>query len=144
MNYAVDRMNADDWEQVRSIYVEGIRAGDATFETEAPSWEKWDAGHLQSGRLVARKETDVLGWAALSSVSGRCVYGGVAEVSVYVGENARGKAWGALYSKHSSKSRNETEFGRFRPGYFQRTRRAWNYICGAAFVRSAGASGSGS
>ncbi len=80
-------MNAEDWEQVCSIYVEGIRTGDATFETDAPSWEKWDAGHLQKARLVARDGDKILGWAALSSVSNRCVYGGVAEVSVYVGEN---------------------------------------------------------
>lgn len=95
MNYAVDDMKAGDWEQVRAIYLEGIATGVATFETSAPSWEKWDAGHLRKPRLVARDETGaVLGWAALSSVSDRCVYGGVAEVSVYVGERGRGRGVG--------------------------------------------------
>ena len=94
MNYVIDRMKADDWEQVRSIYLEGIATGHATFETTAPSWEKWDAGHLQIVRLVARDQSIVLGWAALSPVSSRCVYGGVAEVSVYVGKNGRGQGIG--------------------------------------------------
>lgn len=89
MNFVIDQMKADDWEQVRSIYLEGIATGQATFETDAPSWEKWDASHLQNVRLVARKGNNILGWAALSSVSDRCVYGGVAEVSVYVGEKGR-------------------------------------------------------
>ncbi len=96
MNYAVDAMNADGWQQVRSIYLEGIATGDATFETKAPSWEEWDAGHLRDARLVARNGNDVLGWAALSPVSSRCVYGGVAEVSVYVSEKGRGRGVGRV------------------------------------------------
>jgi L-amino acid N-acyltransferase YncA len=83
-----------DWEKVRAIYVEGIKTGNATFEKSAPEWEKWDAGHLQSCRLVARAGDDVVGWAALSPVSGRCVYAGVAEVSIYVAERARGRGIG--------------------------------------------------
>lgn len=95
MNCFIDRMKADDWEQVRSIYLEGIATGDATFETDAPSWDKWDAAHLRDLRLVARAPRGVvLGWAALSPVSTRRVYGGVAEVSVYVGERARGRGAG--------------------------------------------------
>ena len=95
MNYVVDEMKAEDWEQVRSIYLEGIATGVATFETSAPTWEKWDAGHFRKMRLVAREaEGEVLGWAALSPVSDRCVYGGVAEVSVYVGERGRGRGVG--------------------------------------------------
>lgn len=94
MNYVVADMEADDWEQVRSIYLEGIATGQATFETGAPPWEKWDAGHLRQARLVARAGDAILGWAALSPVSDRCVYGGVAEVSVYVGERGRGQGVG--------------------------------------------------
>ena len=91
MNYIIDEMKAADWQQVRAIYLEGIATGIATFETDAPSWEKWDAGHLREMRFVARDVAGVLhGWAALSPVSNRCVYGGVAEVSVYVGERGRG------------------------------------------------------
>lgn len=95
MNYVVADMEADDWEQVRSIYLEGIATGHATFETDAPTWEHWDAGHLKKARLVARDAAgEILGWAALSRVSDRCVYGGVAEVSVYVGEHGRGRGVG--------------------------------------------------
>ena len=95
MNYLVADMNVNDWEQVRAIYLEGIATGVATFETQAPAWEKWDAGHLQKMRLVARVAgEEILGWAALSPVSDRCVYGGVAEVSVYVGERGRGRGVG--------------------------------------------------
>ena len=87
-------MRPEDWPMVRSIYEEGIATGDATFESSAPSWEKWDAGHLAIGRLVAEVDGTVAGWAALSGVSDRCVYAGVAEVSVYVAESARGRGIG--------------------------------------------------
>jgi phosphinothricin acetyltransferase len=90
----IDQMTPDDWEQVRSIYLEGILTGNATFETAAPSWEKWDEGHLPIARLVMRDEEEVLGWAALSPVSKRDVYRGVVEVTVYVAESARGKGIG--------------------------------------------------
>jgi phosphinothricin acetyltransferase len=94
MSQFLERMRADDWEQVRAIYLEGIRSGHSTFETEAPSWEKWDEGHLQIARLVMRDGETVLGWAALSPVSKREVYRGVAEVTVYVSESARGQGIG--------------------------------------------------
>lgn len=90
----IDQMTADDWEQVREIYLEGIRSGNSTFETNAPTWEKWDEGHLPVARLVMRDEEMVLGWAALSPVSKRDVYRGVVEVTVYVTESARGKGIG--------------------------------------------------
>jgi phosphinothricin acetyltransferase len=79
---------------VRAIYLEGIATGEATFETDAPDWERWDADHLPQCRLVARNIDGVLGWAALSPVSRREVYAGVAEVSVYVAESARGRGVG--------------------------------------------------
>jgi L-amino acid N-acyltransferase YncA len=94
MNCVIDQMSADDWEQVRSIYLEGIKERNSTFETEAPSWDKWDEGHLRYARLVARDGERVLGWAALSPVSKRNVYRGVAEVTVYVTESARGQGTG--------------------------------------------------
>ena len=90
----IDQMRATDWEQVRAIYLEGIRTGHSTFETDAPSWERWDEGHLQFARLVMRDGETVLGWAALSPVSKRDVYRGVAEVTVYVRENAQGQGIG--------------------------------------------------
>jgi len=88
-------MTAEDWEAVRAIYLEGIATGNATFETAAPDWEKWDAGHLQACRFVARVQGEIVGWAALSPVSARKVYAGVTEVSVYVAERARSKKVGS-------------------------------------------------
>lgn len=85
---------AEDWRRVRAIYEEGIATGDATFETEAPDWAAWDENHLTTCRIVAEVGGRVVGWAALAPVSGRCVYGGVAEVSVYVGAEARGRGVG--------------------------------------------------
>ena len=87
-------MTPGDWEQVRAIYLEGVREGNSTFETEAPSWEAWNDAHHKNPRLVMRDSERVLGWAALSPVSKRRVYSGVAEVSVYVTESARGKGIG--------------------------------------------------
>jgi phosphinothricin acetyltransferase len=75
-------LQKEHWEQVKQIYESGIATGIATFETSAPGWEKWNDGHLTFARLVAVENNEVVGWAALSPVSGRCVYGGVAEVSV--------------------------------------------------------------
>jgi len=74
----------DDWNAVSKIYKDGIETGLATFETKIPSWSDWNDAHLQSCRFVALLENRIVGWAALSPVSSRCVYGGVAEVSVYV------------------------------------------------------------
>jgi L-amino acid N-acyltransferase YncA len=94
VDYLIDQMNADDWDQVRSIIREGIATGHTTFEKDAPSWEKWDAGHLQFARLVARQGDRVLGWAALSPVSNREAYRGVAELSISVAEDNRGRRIG--------------------------------------------------
>jgi phosphinothricin acetyltransferase len=86
-------LQPNDWPAVRAIYEDGIRSGDATFETETPSWEGWDAAHTAL-RLVAEREGVVVGWAALSPVSSRCCYEGVGEVSVYVAAAARGTGVG--------------------------------------------------
>ncbi len=86
----IDRMHEDDWEDVRRIYLEGIKTGNATFQQDAPSWDEWDKGHVSECRLVARSQGTVIAWAALSPTSSRCVYAGVAEVSVYVSEHHRG------------------------------------------------------
>jgi phosphinothricin acetyltransferase len=91
---AIAPLTPADWPSVRAIYLEGIATGDATFETAAPDWPEWDAKHLPHSRLVARRAGDVLGWAALSPVSSRPVYRGVAEVSIYVAARARGQGIG--------------------------------------------------
>src|SRR5687768_6744424 len=94
MRVAVRPMDARRWPEVRRIFAEGIATGDATFETAPPEWEAWDRAHRPDGRFVALEGDSVLGWAALSPVSGRCVYAGVAEVSVYVAAAARGRGVG--------------------------------------------------
>jgi phosphinothricin acetyltransferase len=94
MDIDVEPMSPADWEAVRAIYQEGITSGQATFEVEAPPWEQWDAGHHAFGRLVARAGGRVVGWAALSPVSRRRCYAGVAEVSVYVAAAHRGRGVG--------------------------------------------------
>ena len=95
MEYVIDKMDISDWDQVRLIYIEGIATGHSTFEADAPDWEKWNSDHLQEPRLVAREQGTVLGWAALSPVSSRCIYSGVAEVSLYVGAQHRGQGVGS-------------------------------------------------
>jgi len=93
-------LRPDDWPEVARIFEEGIRTGNATFETELPSWEAWDAAHLPEHRLVAERDGRVVGWIALAPVSSRCCYAGVAEVSAYVAEEARGHGAGtALLAK---------------------------------------------
>jgi phosphinothricin acetyltransferase len=94
MDIRIDSMAASDRDQVRSIYLEGIATGNATFETGAPDWEAWDATHLPYARLVARCGDSIAGFAALSPVSRRAVYRGVAEASVYVGSAHRRKGVG--------------------------------------------------
>lgn len=89
-------MRRDDWPAVRDIYAEGIATGNATFETETPEWTKWDSTHLRDCRLVALDSRRILGWAALSPVSSRRVYSGVAEVSVYVAFASQGRGVGKM------------------------------------------------
>ena len=100
MDFLVQEMKRADLKDVLKIYSEGIASGNATFETSAPGEEEWDKIHLSDCRLVARASEEVIGWAALSPVSGRCTYSGVAEVSVYVTDRATGEGVGkALLSE---------------------------------------------
>ena len=93
MQFRIEAMRPEDWPQVRAIYEQGITTRMATFETSLPSWEQWDAARLPHSRLVARN-SDVLGWAALSPVSKRSCYAGVAEAGIYVAEAARSQGVG--------------------------------------------------
>ena len=104
----IRKFKEPDYAAVKKIYQQGIDTGNATFQTKAKEWEEWDASTLESCRLVAVDDGQLVGWAALSPVSNRCVYAGVAEVSVYVAEEARGKGVGqALLSKLISESEQE-------------------------------------
>ena len=92
-------MQPSDWEAVSTIYKQGIDTGFATFETDIPTYESWDTAHMNSCRLVATENENVVGWAALSPVSSRCVYGGIGEVSVYIRKNNRGRGVGEMLMK---------------------------------------------
>ena len=94
MSLTIRSLASADWPRVREIYLEGIASGQATFETDAPPWETWDSAHHSFGRLVACSPAEIVGWAALSPVSKRTCYAGVAEVSVYVATTARGQGVG--------------------------------------------------
>lgn len=99
MNLTLEKMKSTDWNAVRAIYEEGIATGHATFETEVPEWIEWDRSHLRDCRLVAKAREQVVGWTALSPVSERCVYAGVAEVSIYITSSARGQGIGKTLLK---------------------------------------------
>jgi phosphinothricin acetyltransferase len=92
----IEPMSEEHWSSVRKIYAQGIATRNATFETGVPQWTEWDGRHLSTCRLVALHDGgEVVGWAALSAVSSRQVYRGVAEVSVYVATSAQGKGIGS-------------------------------------------------
>jgi phosphinothricin acetyltransferase len=90
----IRKLEKKDWPGVSSVYKAGILTGMATFETTTPDWYSWDQNHLVHSRWVAEEGGRIMGWVALSPVSERCVYGGVAEVSVYVSNDDRGKGIG--------------------------------------------------
>ena len=92
----IGKIEAEHYPQVTAIYLQGIATGIATFQTEATDWETWDKGHLPNCRIAAFEGNKMAGWAALSPVSSRCVYAGVAEVSIYIAENFRGKGVGKI------------------------------------------------
>jgi phosphinothricin acetyltransferase len=110
MDFVIETMRADDWEQVRQIYVEGLATGNSSFELDAPTWERWDAAHHRHSRLIARQDVRVIAWAALSPTSQRSCYAGVAEASVYVAAAARGKGVGKrlLQALIQSSERHDT------------------------------------
>jgi L-amino acid N-acyltransferase YncA len=104
----IRQLEANDWAFVKNIYLEGIATGQATLQIEAPSWEEWDQGHLKTLRYVAIANQQIAGWVALSPVSGRCVYAGVAEVSVYIATAFRGQKVGFSLLQHLiAESENE-------------------------------------
>jgi len=97
----IRNLEPGDWPAVLEIYVQGIATGDATLETSPPEWQSWDQSHITQHRFVAVSDSgEITGWAALTPVSGRCVYAGVAEVSVYIGSRFRGQKIGDTLLKH--------------------------------------------
>lgn len=111
-------MIAEDWGSVSAIYEEGILTGNATFQETVPSWEEWDESHLKGLRFVARVNGKVLGWTALSPISSRCVYKGVAEVSVYISKDARGMGIGSRLLERLIEQSEEKGYWTLQSGIF--------------------------
>ena len=122
MHFEIRPMTASDWDEVRGVYLEGIETGNATFETTAPEWERWDTGHRADCRLVACDGARVIGFAALSPVSARKVYSGVAEVSVYVAASARGMGVGSALMHELVKASEEAGVWTLQAGIFPENR----------------------
>lgn len=111
-------LSARHWQQVRAIYEEGIATGNATFQTAAPTWEEWDKGHRTDCRLIAIEDGLVLGWAAISPVSSRPVYAGVAEVSIYIATEQRGKGIGKTLLRALIEASEEHQYWTLQAGIF--------------------------
>jgi L-amino acid N-acyltransferase YncA len=117
-DFSIRPMRESDWDSIRAIYIQGIATGNATFAATPPEWQDWDETHLRSCRLVAESDSSVIGWAALSPYSRREVYSGVAEVSVYVAESARGQGAGAALLSALAKASEEEGFWTLQAGIF--------------------------
>jgi L-amino acid N-acyltransferase YncA len=113
-------LEASHYDAVKEIYEHGIATGNATFQTEAPTWGEWNKSHLQICRLVAFDEEGeaLIGWAALTPVSGRCVYAGVAEVSVYIHPNHQGKGVGRKLMEELIRQSEEHNLWTLQAGIF--------------------------
>ncbi len=114
----IRNMTSNDWKDVARIYDMGIATGHATFETETPSWEAWNNSHIKECRLIATENNQIVGWAALSAVSSRCVYGGVAEVSLYVDTGCTGKGIGTKLLKSMIEESEQEGFWTLQSGIF--------------------------
>lgn len=116
MNYKIEEMKESDWDEVSKIYLEGINTGIATFQNSIPTFEEWNNGHIKSCRLVAKSEGKVVGFAVLSPTSSRTVYSGVAEVSIYIGENYRDLGIGQSLMTNLVKLSEENNFWTLQSG----------------------------
>jgi phosphinothricin acetyltransferase len=125
-------MKESDWDQVKQIYLDGIRTGIATFQTEAPEWGEWDQGHIQSCRMVARSEDLILGWAALSPTSSRCCHKGIGEVSIYISGMHIGEGIGTALLKQLIRESQSNGFWTLQSSIIRENRasRALHEKCG--------------
>jgi phosphinothricin acetyltransferase len=118
MHYIIAKMATSDWDAVQSIYQQGIATGNATFENEIPGWEQFDRTYLKECRFVAKKNDKVIGWCALSPVSRRRAYGGVAEVSIYIAASARGRGIGGHMLQHLIRASEDIGIWTLQAGIF--------------------------
>ena len=114
----IEPLTYEHWAMVKLIYEQGIKTGNATFQTHAPEWDEWDRSHISRCRIVIAHNNVVLGWAALSPVSSRCVYAGVAEVSVYVAGNEKAKGIGTRLLKELIEASEHNNFWTLQAGIF--------------------------
>lgn len=119
MAYQIRRMSEDDWLKVSRIYQQGMNTNLATFEVQCPAWKEWDALHLKDCRLVITEDDKVLGFAALTAVSGRCFYAGVAEVSIYIDRDCRGQGVGKALLPELIRCSEENGFWTLQSGIMQ-------------------------
>ena len=108
----------EHWPAVKTIYEEGIKTGNATFEKQSVGWETWTSSHLAHSRIVAKVDNEIAGWAVLTVVSGRCVYAGVGEVSVYVAEKFRGQKIGNALLQELIKQSEQNNIWTLQAGIF--------------------------
>lgn len=117
--FTIGAMAPADGQDVLGVYAKGIAGGHASFAECPPSWEDWDRDHLDGCRLVARTdEGQLIGWAALAAVSSRCVYRGVAEVSIYIDPAAHGKGVGSSLLKALVEQSEKHGFWTLQAGIF--------------------------
>ena len=119
MDVVARSMNEEDWPSVSEIYRQGIETGKATFQSDVPAYDEWDAAHIRECRYVAVIDGEVVGWTALSKVSSRCVYGGVAEVSIYIAENYREEGIGRLLLQHLITESERADFWTLQSGIME-------------------------
>jgi len=114
----IRNIEQENFYQVAEIYKQGIETGIATFQNDIPDWESWDKSHLPNCRIAVFEDNEMAGWAALTPVSSRCVYAGVAEVSVYVAAKFRGKKVGEFLLNHLIKESEKAGFWTLQSGIF--------------------------
>lgn len=100
MDYIIDKMKDTDWPEVAEIYLQGIETKLATFQPVLPTWDYWDQTHHKDCRFVAKDGEKIVGWVALSPISARKCFSGVAEVSIYIHDEYQGKGIGSVLLRH--------------------------------------------